>query len=111
MRFFALGSACLALTACATPEHSVSDEVNLLAEPRGAETLTEQILREGQGDGCLVAGNAGRNRDGLLRGFNNHCRDLRDVIAPPEPPPGIEIAPPPPPPPPPARPSGTGSGD
>ncbi|WP_340587188.1 hypothetical protein [Erythrobacter alti] len=74
----------LALVGCAAPGHQVNDNSDLLADPRGVETLDEQISREGQGDGCLVAGNAGRNRSNGLPGFANPCRDLRDVIAPPE---------------------------
>ncbi len=99
MRFFFLGLACATLTACGTPDYEIAQQIDPLAEPRGAETLNEHIMRESQGDGCLVAGNAGRNRDGATGGYYNRCQALRDIIAPPEPPPGIEIAPPPPPPP------------
>ena len=81
----------LSLGACATPDHTAGEEVDLLAEPRGGESLGETIARESRGDGCLVAGNAGRNRSSGLPGFDNPCRELREVIAPPQLPEGVEI--------------------
>ncbi|KLI64289.1 hypothetical protein [Aurantiacibacter marinus] len=86
----------LPLAACATPDRTDRDEASLLAEPLGAQSVSELIIRESQGDGCLVAGNAGRNRSGGLPGFDNPCRELRDVIAPPQLPDGVQIITPPP---------------
>ena len=98
VRYLALGLVAATLSACATSEgNGTGADGDLLQAPRQADSLSERIRREGQGDGCLVAGNAGRNRNDGLLGTHNPCRDLRDVIAPPEPPPGIEIPPPPPP--------------
>ncbi|MBH5323406.1 hypothetical protein [Aurantiacibacter sediminis] len=95
MKIYIVGIVASSLAACASPDHRVDGNGDLLAEPNVPPSLNERILHEAQGDGCLVAGNAGRNRDGgFLRG-NNVCESLRELIAPPEPPPGIELAPPP----------------
>lgn len=94
MRIIATGLAAALLAGCASPDHRVDHNGDVLSPPQHGETLGETILREGlDQDGCLAPGNASRNRrDGIL-GFPNPCRDLAELITPPEYP-----EPPPPPP-------------
>lgn len=89
MKWILLPIAACAVSACASPDHPVADALDPLAAPPQNESLNQQILREGQGDGCLTAGNAGSLRP--------ECRELRDTLSPPEFPQDIVFPPPPPP--------------
>jgi len=89
MKNILLAAASFALAACASTDHRVDHNDNLLQAPRQNETPGEQLQRAQQ-DGCLSAGG----------GFGRSCRREReawaDLLGPPELPEGVEISLPPP---------------
>ncbi|GEM_PF-3024726 len=82
----AVVAASLALGACASTDHRVDHDDNLLEAPGQNESLGEQLQRAQQ-DGCLAGGNA------LRLGCEDEREAWADLLSPPELPEGVDITP------------------